>query len=347
MKVLFTGGGSMGPVTPLLAVWESWKGIDPDVKAVWVGTPHGPERGVVEDKGIVFFDLPVARLPRYVSVEWVLLPWKFVRAFVRAFRIVKGQKPDLVASAGGYTAVPVIFAAKILGVKVWVHQQDVRAILTNRLTAPFANVLTVAWERNKKQFGSRAHVVGNPVRPSVLNGSVHKGHETFGLHENKPTVLFIGGGGGSRWINERVEEMLEDLLEVANVVHVTGHGKIGSSVSKSGYAVREFLEDEMVDALAVADVVVSRAGLGAITELSALHKASILIPLPHSPQEDNADVVQGACIVMEEYETSSEDLLSQIERLVNDVSLREELGRRMSHVLRTRVADELVELLRR
>jgi len=125
MKIIFTGGGTMGPVTPLLAVWEAWHVTDPNVEALWIGTKYGPERSTVEAEGIPFIAIPVARFPRYISFEWLTFPFHFLWAFYKSVRIIQHQKPNLIASAGGFTAVPVIFAAKLFGVKIWVHQQDV------------------------------------------------------------------------------------------------------------------------------------------------------------------------------------------------------------------------------
>ena len=198
----------MGPVTPLLAVCEAWKKRDPSLNVLWVGTLHGPEKAVIEAQNIPFFSLPVARFPRYVTWEWVLVPFRFIAALYKATQLFRSQNIDLVASAGGYTAVPVILAAKIYGAKIWVHQQDVEILLTNRLTAPLADYLTVAWERNKKEFGSKARLVGNPVRSSVLLGSKERGFEQFSLDRTKPTVLMFGGGTGAAWLNRLVQEIV-------------------------------------------------------------------------------------------------------------------------------------------
>lgn len=336
----------MGPVTPLLAVFEAWKQVDPELEAAWAGTPHGPEGSVVVKQGMSFYALPVARFPRYVSVEWLLLPFRLLHAFVVAFYVIVNERPQLIASAGGYTAVPVILMARLLGRKVWVHQQDVDVILTNRLTAPFAHELTVAWEKNQKDLGPKAQLIGNPIRPSVLEGDVDRAREMFGFNNKKPTVLIFGGGSGATWINEAVSEMRNKLTKQANVIHLTGTGKRGDLEDEGTYAVREFLKEEMADALALADVVVCRAGTGTIAELAGLAKASILIPLPHSPQEDNAGMVSGAAIVRHESTTTASDLLEEISRLLNDKELREEMGKKMHAKLRADVADEFVDLLR-
>ncbi|MDG1949458.1 MAG: glycosyltransferase [bacterium] len=346
MKILFTGGGTMGPVTPLLAVFEAWKKVDEDVQGIWAGTPHGPEGEVVVKQGMRFYALPVARLPRRPSIEWLLLPFRFAQALLVALFVLLKERPQLIASAGGYTAVPIILMGRLLGRKVWVHQQDVDVILTNKLTAPFAHTLTVAWEKNQRDLGPKAQLIGNPVRPSVLKGDPERARKLFGIRNKKPTVLVFGGGSGATWINACLMEISGDLSKKANVIHLTGIGKQGVLKDFEHYHVREFLREEMADVLQLADVVVCRAGTGTISELAGLAKASIIIPLPHSPQEDNAQMIEGAAVVRHQATTSSEALLNEILSLVNDGGVRMELGKKMHAKLRADVADEFVELLR-
>lgn len=335
----------MGPVTPLLAVWEAWREAEPGVEAIWIGTARGPEREVVEAQGMSFVSLPVARVPRYPSLEWLAAPFAFLVAWVKAVRLLAVQHPDLVASAGGYTAVPVVYAAKLLGVRVWVHQQDVELTKTTKLTVPFADLVTAAWERNRNDLGDRARLVGNPVRPSLLRGSRERAFEEFKISKHKSTVLVVGGGTGSAWINNAIDEVAGALTQEANVIHLTGRGK-GIESKTSDHHVREFVDGEMADALAVADVVVCRAGLSTITELAALSKAAVIIPLPDSPQRANADMVADASVVLSQPHTTPQQLLEAIYSLLNDESRRHDLGAKMHGKLRTNIADELVEMLR-
>lgn len=335
----------MGPVTPLLAMWEAWRKIDQNVEGIWVGTTRGPEREVIEAQGIPFLTLPVARLPRYPSLEWLTAPFVFLFACVKAVRILSSQKVDLVASAGGYTAVPMVYAAKLLGVNVWVHQQDALLTKTTKLTVPFADLVTVAWERNRNELGDRVKLVGNPVRPSLLRGSRERAYEEFKISNQKPTVLVVGGGTGSAWINNAIDEVAGALTQEANVIHLTGRGK-GIESRHPDHHVREFVDHEMADALAVADVVVCRAGLSTITELAAFSKAAIIVPLPKSAQEANADMVADASVVLAQRHTSPQQLLEAIHALLGDEPRRRELGAKMHGKLRTNSADELVEMLR-
>lgn len=349
MKILFTGGGTLGPVTPLLAVAEAWRKQDSTIQFVWVGTKNGPEKILIEQERIPFYSIVVARFPRYVSIEWLLLPFRFVFACAQSFVILAIERPQLIASAGGYTSVPVVVVGKLFGVRSWIHQSDVLPVMTNRMLAPFASVITVAWSQTLDAFPkSKTHLIGNPVRSSVINGSREHARKFFDMDASKPTVLIFGGGSGARWLNHMLKDIWQELSEVANVIHVTGKGKgiANESSVAHHYHVAEYLADEMKDALAIADLVVCRAGTGTITELAALKKAAILIPLPNHTQVANALAVSSGALVLDQNKITSEDVLNEIRLLLVDDARRVAMGEAMSSLLKTDVATEMIELLK-
>ena len=227
MKILFAGGGTLGPVTPLLAVKEAWEKIDRDIDWLWVGTKEGPERQLVEASGFRFFSIAMARLPRYPSIEWIALPFRFIAAFCQAFSIVRRNRPALVGVAGGFTGVPLAYAAWLLNVPVWVHQTDARPVLSNRICAQIASLITVAWEETSVAFTSKkTRVVGNPVRASLLAADRDQARKRFGFDASRPCVFVFGGGAGAAWMNQLFVKLAPELIQRANVVHVTGRGKI-------------------------------------------------------------------------------------------------------------------------
>jgi UDP-N-acetylglucosamine--N-acetylmuramyl-(pentapeptide) pyrophosphoryl-undecaprenol N-acetylglucosamine transferase len=353
MKVMFTGGGTLGPVTPLLAVAKAWKeDMGDDVSFVWVGTADGPERDLVESHDIPFFTLPVFRLPRYVTVEWLLLPFRAVRTFWHAWKLLRKHKPDLIATAGGFTGVPLIVLGKLFGVKSWVHQQDAQVLLSNRLVNAFANCVSTAWQDSVDDFSAeQVQCVGNPVRKEILHGDARRAREVFGLDADLPTVLVFGGGTGSRWLNHTMKEIAADVVGDANVLHITGKGKRSAEFDEmpDNYRVVEYLGDEMADAYALADLVVCRAGMGTITELAALEKPSIIIPLPHSiHQIKNALRLHDtdAAIVLQQDKTAADKLSHVIGTLLTDEDRRTSLGQKIGHVLSTDVADDLAAFAR-
>jgi UDP-N-acetylglucosamine--N-acetylmuramyl-(pentapeptide) pyrophosphoryl-undecaprenol N-acetylglucosamine transferase len=348
MKVLFAGGGTMGPVTPLLAVAEAWRAKDPRAEFVWVGTRQGPEREPVRAAGIRFFHVPVARLTRYPSLEWVLLPIRLFMSFVMAFLILGRVKPDLIASAGGFTAVPVVLAGWLRRIPSWAHQPDADALLTNRLCAPFACLVTVAWPATLASFPkSKTVLVGNPVRAAIRQGQKGAAHERFGLDLRLPTVFVFGGGTGASWLNHLFAEIAAPLLERANVVHVTGEGKgvAGLEGRKRYFAAESLSGEDMGHAFAASDVVLARAGMGTVSELAATRKAAVLVPIPASGQEANARQLKeaGAAVVLSQTSTTVGDLRAAVDGLLADPARRKELGERLSSLLQTDVADELVD----
>jgi len=344
MKILLAGGGTLGPVTPLLAVVDAWKKQDSHTSFVWVGTTVGPERPFVEKEGIAFYTLPATRLVRWFSFEWLFLPFVMGWTLILATRILLKEKPDVILSAGGYTAVPLIWVAWLLRIPSWAHQQDISPVLTNRLVAPFVSLITVAWKETVLAFPkAKTQWVGNPVRIFLFEGSKERATTLFGLDPNKPTVFIFGGGTGAQWINECVKHIKNDLMKKANVIHLTGKGKQNGWKSEPGYFVAESIGKEMADAFAVADVVVCRAGLGTITELAALKKAAILIPIPQSAQQRNAQAVQSATIVLSQNETTAKQVQEEIEWLLQDADRRRVFGEQLSHLLPTDVAETLID----
>lgn len=351
MKILFAGGGTLGPVTPLIALMQAWKAEDPSAEFVWVGTKDGPEAGLVRAEGIKFLYLPTARLTRYPSYEWATLPWRLLTAFVTAWLVLGRERPSLVACAGGYTGVPLAYAAFLRRIPTWVHQPDAAPLLSVRLIAPVARLITVAWERTARSFPPRkTEVVGNPVRASVRAGAKDRAARAFGLDLRLPTLLVFGGGGGAKWINQMCMDMAPKLAGTANVIHITGTGKLKPAYQRFGphYHAVEMLADGMADALAAADVVFARAGMGTVSELSALRKAAVLVPLPDSQQEGNARPLgeAGAAIVFSQRLVTLGDLEKAILGLLGDEPRRREMGARLASALPTDVAGKLVHRLK-
>lgn len=291
---LMTGGGTLGSVTPLLAVAVELRKRDANVALSWVGTPGGPERLVVESQRIPFYKMAAPKLDRYRKWTWPLLPFRFAFSFLNSLRLLYVIKPDMVFSAGGYVSVPVAWAAFVMRIPVWVHQLDVLPGLANKLMAPVAKKVSVTFEETARDFpAKKTVVVGSMVRKSLRQGEKATALKRYGFDEAKPTILVIGGGTGAASVNEMFAIIADELTAHANVLHLVGRGKMLSSLEgKKNYAALEFLNEGMADAYAAADVVVSRAGLGTISELAALGKPSVVIPIHDAFQEANAKLLE-------------------------------------------------------
>lgn len=296
--ILFTGGGTLGPVTPLLSVAAQWRRRDPDVRCSWIGTPKGPERLLVEGAKIPFFSLSAPRMNRYRKWTYPFIPFHMAWSMWQAAKMLKEMKPDMVLSAGAYVSVPVVLVAWCMRIPIWIHELDVRPGLANRIMAPFARRISTTWAESAQAYAAKkTSVVGTMVRGTLALGDRVSARDRYGLRADLPTVLILGGGTGASSLNETMLVIADEVLRMANVIHLTGRGKMIpalQSFQEQGkpYVALEFLHEGMADAYAVADIVVARAGMGTISELAALGKPSIILPLPGSQQEENAKALQ-------------------------------------------------------
>ncbi len=299
MRILFLGGGTLGPVTPLIAVWEEMvrrNGVEAH-HALFAGTRHGPERAIVTEAHIPFVAVVAAKFDRFLSLRLLAAPFVFVWSLGAALRICLRFRPDVMLSAGGYVAVPFAYVARLLQVPVVLHQMDLTPGLTNRLLAPHAAAVTVAVPELVAFFlVPNVTVTGIPVRRAVADVLEHDisvlatAEHRFAITDRGyPVLLIMGGGTGALQINTWVAETISELLEHCVVIHVTGRGKAAAPIVHQRYIPMELLSSQdLTLAYAVADFVVSRAGMGAIAELVATEIPFLLVPMPDSPQEENA-----------------------------------------------------------
>jgi UDP-N-acetylglucosamine--N-acetylmuramyl-(pentapeptide) pyrophosphoryl-undecaprenol N-acetylglucosamine transferase len=327
MKVLLSGGGSGGPVSPVLAVASEIKKLKPQTQFLFVGTKKGPEKVMVRDAGIDFVSIPAAKLRRYFSLRNIFEPFVFAAGFMKSLSVISRFRPDVMFSAGGFVAVPVAWAARFFGCKIIIHQQDAGIGLANKLISPIANQITTAFEATAKQFYSgsglsqklepRAIWVGNPVRPELTESKVDI-KKFFNLHEELPILLILGGATGAIQINKLVGEILPQLVEAHQVVHQTGAGKNNIDFKHRNYHPYEFIKHDAYSAiLKAAHLVIARAGLSTIAELATLGKAAIIIPMPKTHQEDNAKILEelGAAAVLKGDDVTAVNLAKLINAL--------------------------------
>jgi UDP-N-acetylglucosamine--N-acetylmuramyl-(pentapeptide) pyrophosphoryl-undecaprenol N-acetylglucosamine transferase len=350
MRVIFAGGGTLGPVTPLLAVARALRRLNPAVQIVWIGTPGGPERALVEAEGYRFLTIAVAKFPRYPSIYWLTFPWAAWGAWARAKRLVRELRPTIVVSAGGFTAVPVCRAAKRKGIPCLTHQLDVRPGLANRIIAKSGAIVTTSFTYTEPPFGRvKTECLPTPTRFSGKRlPSKHDALRSFGLLEDRPTVLVMGGGTGAATLNAFVDRVREPWTEKWNIIHLTGQGKEGSRYEKRDqhYAVMDFAGDKMLDAYAAADVVVCRAGMGTLSELAALKKAAVLVPISDSHQEDNTRWLEDRKAVRVVAQTDArfdQRIEHELTELFASEGERHALGERLFDVLPTDDGTALAE----
>lgn len=350
-RILFVGGGTAGSVTPLLAIASELRKRWPEADLRFIGTDHGPERTLVESAGLVFTPIPAGKLRRYWSWKNVTDLVHIVRGYLAAGRYIKHWRPQVVVSAGSFVAVPVVWAAHRAGIPTLIHQQDVRPGLANRLMARSATRITTAFQQSTEAFpAAKVQWIGNPVRPEVLAGNASIAHEQFHLPDSKPVLLVLGGGTGAEAINTVMTSLADQVTPHWSVIHSTGASRSPMTVNQSDYHQVTHLSDQLPNVMAAAEVVISRAGLATLSELAALSKPTIFIPIPNSHQEGNANLVATAKagIVLDQRHQLQSQLAERLERLRQSPDERHQLGAHLHAFYRPdalqRLTEEVVKL---
>lgn len=354
MKIILSGGYTLGPVTPLLAIAEVIKKHHPEAKFLWIGTKTGPERALIEARGIEFFAITTGKLRRYFSFWNITDILKIIIGFFQSLKIVWKFEPDLCISAGGFVSVPVHLAAWIYNAPSWVHQQDVVVGLANRVIAPFACVITTALETNVKLFSKhKTFWIGNPVREDILSGNKTRAFKLFNLKPNLPVVFATGGGTGSLKVNQLIVHAIQHLNGLCQVIHLSGKERPQELVERAVqhfdyYQARQFFTNEMKDAYAAADLVISRGGFGTLSEIAACGKPAILIPKP-GHQEYNVEFLEkaGAVILVDERTADGNALAYVVKELLADDIRRKQMAMAMQKLLPVARNEDIEEIVRK
>ncbi len=347
--MLLAGGGSGGSATPVLAVGEALRARVPEAEFLFVGTAEGPERALAEAAGFRFAAVAAGKLRRYVDWRNLVDAGRVPLGVLQAIGVVRAFRPDGAFGAGGFASVPPLMAAALSGVPVLIHQQDVVPGLANRLLAPFARRVSVTFPASAARFPRGKTIVsGNPVRPGLAAGDRATALRLFDLEPDLPTLLVTGGGTGALGLNRRVAAAVPRLVQRCQVIHLTGRGRaVPPATPHPRYHAYEFLVDEMKHALAAADLVLSRAGLGTLSELAALGKPMLLVPMPRSHQLANARVAAqaGAARVVAEEALTPERLVGLVDALLADMAARAALVAAARRLLPADAADRLASRL--
>ena len=277
--IIFTGGGTAGHVMPNLAL------LDRLDKSEWtihyIGTEEGIEHELLAQRPeVVYHAVAWGKFRRYFSWKNFTDPFRVMKGYFQSKKIIKAVKPDVLFSKGGYVSVPVVMAAKGR-CPVLCHESDYSPGLANTIAARYSDIICTTFaDTVAKVPAGKGVLTGTPIRAALFNGSRERGLAFTGLSGEKPVLLVMGGSTGAKAVNEAVEAALDGLLKTFDVVHLCGQGKADDTVLRPGYVRFEYVNEEMADVLAMADVVVSRAGANAVFELLALKKPAVLIPLP-------------------------------------------------------------------
>lgn len=278
-KILLTGGGTAGHVTPNIALLPSLKNMGYEIK--YMGSYDGIEKKLIEELNIDYIGISSGKLRRYMSVKNFTDPFRVIKGFSEAKKFIKKYRPDVVFSKGGFVSVPVVLAADKYKIPVIIHESDMTPGLANKIAIPHAYKVCHNFPETAKYLPKGKSVLtGSPIRAELLSGNKSRGFSMCHFTSNKPVIMVIGGSLGAASINQIVRTSLDELLKNYQIVHICGKGKLEESLEgKTGYIQFEYIKEELKDLFAMSQIIISRAGANAICEILALKKPNILIPL--------------------------------------------------------------------
>lgn len=347
-KIVLTGGGTAGHVTPNIALLPKLKELGYEVH--YIGSYDGIEKKLIEEFDIPYYGISSGKLRRYFDVKNFTDPFKVLKGYTEAVKLMKQIKPDVVFSKGGFVTVPVVIAAHRKKIPTVIHESDMTPGLANKLCISSATKICCNFPETIAHLPEgKANLTGSPIRKELLSGNKEQAKKFCKFTSDKPTILIIGGSLGAAAVNDAVRAILPKLLPKYNVIHLCGKGKLDESLRNTeGYVQFEYIKKELADLFALADVVISRAGANAICELLALKKPNILIPLPASASRGdqilnaNSFKKQGFSEVLDEETLTNEILLDAVE---STYSNREKFIEAMAQSTQQNGVDAVISII--
>ena len=346
--IILTGGGTAGHVTPNIALIPRLKELGYEIS--YIGSCDGIEKKLIEEMNIPYYGISSGKLRRYFDLKNFTDPFRVLKGFGEAKKLLKQLKPDVVFSKGGFVTVPVVIAAGRRKIPTIIHESDMTPGLANKICIPSATKVCCNFPETLSSLPQdKAVLTGSPIRQELFTGDKEKARAFCGFKEVKPVILIVGGSLGAVAVNNAVRKILPELLKDFQVVHLCGKGKLDEKLTGlNGYVQFEYIQDELKDLFALADVVISRAGANAICELLALRKPNLLIPL--SANASRGDQIlnarsferQGYSVVLEEEELNHDVLLKAITDLYQN---RETYIQAMKNSPQQNSIDTIIDLI--
>ena len=317
-KIVLTGGGTLGHVTPHLALIPRLKEAGYEIH--YIGTENGmeaPKMRAVE--GITYHAVKSGKLRRYHDWKNFTDPFRVIAGAFQSARLMGKIKPDVVFSKGGFVAVPVVFGAWLHRIPVLCHESDLTPGLANKLCKPFATRFATTFPECAEALGAKAEMTGTPLRPELFHGDKAKGLSLLGFDGQKPVLLMMGGSSGAQSVNACLRKAIPELTPDFDVAHICGKGNLDAELEGTpGYKQIEFLDADLPDVLACTDLVLSRAGANALCEFQALGRPMLLIPYPKGASRGdqilNAKSLEkrGLCRVLLQENMTPETMVKEI-----------------------------------
>ena len=317
-RIILTGGGTAGHVTPNIALLPELQARGYEV--FYVGSKEGMEKDLMANFDIPYHGISSGKLRRYFDWKNFTDPFRIQKGYHESKKLLKEIQPDVIFSKGGFVTVPLVKAAAKKHIPCVLHESDISPGLANRMCIKSAELICTNFPETLKHLPEgKAVVTGSPIRQELFEGDKKAGLDFCGFDDSKPVIMIIGGSLGSVRVNDAVRGILPQLLNDYQVVHLCGREKLDESlVGTKGYVQFEYVQKELKDLMKASDLVISRAGANAICELAALHKPNILIPL--SLQASRGDQIlnaesferQGYSFLLREEDMTGETLLDAV-----------------------------------
>src|SRR3989338_3703074 len=362
MRILLTGGGTGGHFYPVLSVIRALKKIAEEEKFVDMDLLYMADDPfdlrVLGEEGVKFVSVPAGKIRRYFSLLNFTDAFKTFLGIVRAVTFIFWRMPDVIFAKGGYSSFPALIAARFFRIPVIINESDLVPGKVNGWASKFARRVAISFAESAKYFPEeKTALVGNPVRARILGGNTEEARSVFGS-ESIPTILFLGGSQGASKLNDALMDILPELLSGAKVLHQCGPRNFDdvskrSSVIleknefKNRYKLFKFMDEDVLRAAAlVSDAIVSRAGAGAVFEIAAWAKPSILIPLANSAQNhqrENAYIYArtGASLVVEESNLTPHILMVEIKKILQEKDRRDSMIKAAKSFSKTDAAEKI------
>ena len=323
-KIVLTGGGTLGHVTPHLSLIPHLQKAGYEIH--YIGTEKGMEAAKIRSvEGVTYHAVKSGKLRRYFSWQNFTDPFRVLAGMFQSAALMGKIKPDVVFSKGGFVAVPVVFGAWLNRIPVLCHESDLTPGLANKLCKPFAKKIATTFPECAAALGPKAEMTGTPLRPELFRGSRAKGLSLFGFNGSRPILMMMGGSSGAQAVNAALRAALPELTREFDVAHICGKGNLDESLeATSGYKQVEFLDADLPDALAACDLVLSRAGANALCEFQALAKPLLLVPYPKGASRGdqilNAQSLEkrGLCRVLLQENMTAETLTAELRKTWHD-----------------------------
>ncbi len=348
-RIILTGGGTAGHVTPNMALIPELKKEGYDIH--YIGSHAGIESKLIPEMGIPYYGISSGKLRRYFDIKNFSDPFRVMKGYTDASRLIRELKPDIIFSKGGFVTVPVVLAAKRRKVPVIIHESDITPGLANKIAIPSATKVCCNFPETLEYLPEgKAVLSGSPIRQELFTGKKEEALKLCGFSGDKPILMVMGGSLGSAAINESIYENLDVILKTYDLIHLCGKGKLNEDlVGKPGYRQFEYVKKELKHLFAATDLIISRAGANAICELLALNIPNILIPLPAASSRGdqllNAASFEksGYSYVLQEEDLVGDNLIKAIDYVYSE---REEYLRAIKQSSLNKAIPIIMDLIR-